>query len=141
MEVLLEKTLIISAVCVGLRMASSKRMFLYFLRLPYDLYKKGLKEENKYLKFIKKSVPSYDPKSIKSNSKLINDTKRIIIFHKTMIYILKPLIGCVTCMASTYTLAIDWFYYGQCDRYTALLIFMVACLNTLAYALFEKLSK
>ena len=133
MEALLIKSLIISLVCVGLRMVSSKGMIFYFLRWPYDRLQKHLKKEKKFLKFLKKAttVPKIP----------VTTTEKIILFYKTLIYILKPFIGCVTCMASVYSLAIDWHYYGHCDRYKVLLIFMVACLNTLFYTLFEKLNK
>jgi len=95
---ILEKTLIISLFCVGLRVISSEGMILYFIRKPYE---KG--------------------------SKL---TKAI----------LKPIIGCVTCFAGIWTIIIELSYYSL-SKYTILTIFMVACLNSIIYALYEKLIK
>jgi len=94
---ILEKALIISLFCVGLRIISSEGMILYFIRKPYE---KG--------------------------SKL---TKAI----------LKPIIGCVTCMSGIYTIIIELSYYSI-SKWTILTIFIVAAFNSIIYALYELIS-
>jgi len=56
-------------------------------------------------------------------------------------YILKPVIGCGTCMASVWTIVIELGYYNNTFNAELIIIaFMVAALNSLIYAYFEKLS-
>lgn len=52
-------------------------------------------------------------------------------------HIMKPIIGCCTCMASVWVIVIDYFYFNSLNKWTVLIIFVVACLNSLFYATFE----
>mgnify|MGYP007059577415 CR=1 FL=1 len=60
---------------------------------------------------------------------------------KVITYLLKPVIGCTTCMASVWTLVIDAFYFERLNKWTILTIFIVACLNSIIMALYERISK
>ena len=56
-------------------------------------------------------------------------------------YILKPVIGCGTCMASVWTIAIEIGYYNNTFTVQSVIIaFIVASLNSIIYAYFEKLT-
>ena len=55
-------------------------------------------------------------------------------------YVMKPFILCTTCMASVWTIAISYSYYSI-SRYTIIQIFIVACLNSIIFAYYEKLNK
>lgn len=125
---LLIKSLIISFAIVGLRIASSKEMVLYFLRAPYDILKRVRKSTND--KFIKNSTERLE--------------LYVYVFWRAIlldlpIYLMKPVIGCVTCMASFWTLVIEHFYFGNIDKWTILTIFVVAAFNSISYAFYEKL--
>jgi len=104
---LLIKAFTISLFCVGLRIASSPGMVLYFLRYPFDLLLE-VKKPNRL------------------NSIAVN--------------ILKPVIGCITCMASVYTILIEVLYYKGLNMQTILLIFVVASMNTIIYTAYNNLN-
>ncbi len=55
------------------------------------------------------------------------------------IYILKPIIGCVTCMASVWSVVISYYFLGGVDKYTILVVFIAAYFNTLLFNLFKHL--
>ena len=54
-------------------------------------------------------------------------------------YILKPVIGCVTCMASVWTLVIEKVFYSGLNKATILIIFIVAALNSIIYGIYQKI--
>lgn len=97
MEQLLIKSLIISLFCVGLRIASSPGMVLYFLRKPFENLE-GWKN-----------------------------------------YLAKPVILCSTCMASVWTIVIEYAYF-ELSIWTILIIFVVAAMNSIIYAFYEILT-
>lgn len=56
-------------------------------------------------------------------------------------YLLKPVIGCGTCMASVWTIVIEFGYYNSTFNIELIIIaFIVAALNSIIYAYFEKLT-
>lgn len=131
LELILLKSIVISLACVGLRIASSKGMLLYFLRMPYEwLTDKTKKEKFSY------NMQATNARGLEVRILIMSRIKKLSI----PIYILKPIIGCVTCMASVYTLLIEHFYFGNIDKWTILIIFIVACLNSIIYAFYEKLT-
>ena len=141
MEILIRSLEISLAIC-GLRIVSSKGMILYFLRMPYEWLQNELKVSKNYLKevrgintedFKNKEPMTYTLDQIKYQKKCIK-----ILNVKT--YLLKPIIGCTTCMASVWTIVIEYSYFDL-TKWSILTIFMVACLNSIFYALFEKLEK
>lgn len=125
MEILI-KSLIISLAIVGLRIVSSPGMFLYFLRMPYEILVNVNKRFNK-------RVP-------KDKAELWVGQFIGLILLRMPVYLLKPIIGCTTCMASVWTIVIDYTYF-ELNKYTILTAFIVAALNSLIYALYVKLDK
>lgn len=116
MEIIIIKSVIISLAIVGLRVVSSRGMILYFLRMPYEW-------------LVENEVKEDWCNSITITNKL----------YTLLIYLLKPIIGCCVCMASVYTIAIDYYYYDL-SKWTVLTIFMVATLNSIIFALYEKIN-
>jgi hypothetical protein len=55
--------------------------------------------------------------------------------------VLKPVIGCGTCMASVWTLAIELGHYHTFTTESVIIAFVVAALNSIFYAYYEKLVK
>ena len=55
-------------------------------------------------------------------------------------YVMKPLLMCVTCFASFYTIVISYFYFEP-SQWTILQVFIVATLNSIIFAYYEKLQK
>ena len=82
MEAILIKSLTVSLFCVGLRIVSSEGMILHFLRKPYE-YLENLKNED--------------------------DISELGNFY---MYLMKPIIGCTTCMASVWSVVIDYYYFN-----------------------------
>jgi len=123
MEYLITKSIIISLAICGLRMVSSKGMILEFLRMPYEWLLCEVEEISKFNK-----LHSID-------STLLETWK-----YKILIYILKPLIGCTTCMASVWTLIIEYSYF-KLSWWSVITVFIVACMNSIIFALYEKLNK
>lgn len=124
---LLFKSLIISLACVGLRLVSDKGMILYFLRWPYDWLHDAKKEAERF----NKEYPST------STTYLIGS--RDIVMYDILMYILKPIIGCVTCMASVYTVIMEIAYY-ELSLWTIPTIFIVATMNSIIFSTYNKLS-
>ena len=60
--------------------------------------------------------------------------------NKALTWILKAVIGCGTCMASVWTIAISFVYYNTLELETIVIIFVVAALNSVIYGIFEKLT-
>lgn len=118
---MIERAIIISLAIVGLRVVSSKGMILYFLRMPYE--------------YCISALDFYDAIYDCNHKARIKK-----IQFKTLIYILKPIIGCCTCMASVYTITIDYYYF-ELTEWTVLSIFMVATLNSIIFSLYERLEK
>lgn len=100
----------ISLATLGFRAITSNGMILYFLRRPFDII-----TENNYLEI---KQPAY---------------KQFIL------YLAKPFITCVTCMASIHTLIWYFVIVGNYDRFTIFVMLMVAFLNTIIWEIYEKL--
>lgn len=162
MEILI-KALVISLFCVGLCIISSPGMIFYFLRMPYD----WLKARNSSIDvLIKVSTDTmkliniyYEKNEKKSDDDITKDgIKRgfndVIKKHNHdltrlrakkrynwLIYVLKPIIGCCTCMASVWTIAIELGYYNTFTLQSIIIAFVVAALNSIIHAYYEKLTK
>ena len=119
MERIIEISVIISFAIVGLRIVSSKGMILHFLRMPYEWLQNPPINRDEYGTMKCYKLEKYFP---------------------LFIYILKPILGCCTCMSSVWTVVISYFFF-ELSQWTILLIFMVAFLNSIFMALYEKLSK
>lgn len=162
MEILI-KALVISLFCVGLRIISGEGMLLYFLRMPFDKIKERNKENIHFIEEIKKLLSTMG----KEYNKILelsdaDATKEFmskgfedgIKFHKTklkelrnhktkdwLLYIMKPVILCSTCMASFWTVVIELGYYNTFTLQSIIIVFVVAALNSIIHASYEKLSK
>lgn len=123
MEILI-KSLIISLFCVGLRIISSPGMLLYFLRMPFDYYK----NYGVWAKHFEINEDFELPNKIKNRYNLAT-------------YLLKPIIGCGTCMASVWTVAIELGYYNTFTIQSVIIAFVVAALNSIIHAYYEQLNK
>jgi hypothetical protein len=171
---LFQISLFISLFCVGLRIISSPGLILYFLRKPYDNLNTELKRIVANVTNIDKDIANHEEAKEKikltaaiKNQELSADQKgRIIIIQKHIddqwvergkmvmkqkpvinkINILKPIIGCGTCMASVWTLI--WFipglYLAELNLNVLFIfptMFIVAAMNSLFYALYELMTK
>jgi hypothetical protein len=58
------------------------------------------------------------------------------LLTKVLINVLKPVIGCITCMASVWSLVISYCFY-RVDYSIIVVIFMSAALNTLLYKIYD----
>lgn len=77
--------------CLGLRIASDEGQLLYFLRKPFDLASYYIQIEQEKLKLWENFPPE----------KPVSDVlKKSLRQHKLILNIGKPLIYCITCMAS-----------------------------------------
>ncbi len=129
MDYILTKSILISLAIVGLRIVSSKGMILHFLRMPYEWVLKELD-------------------LIENNDDYSNDSDSLgtligKLSYGLMLLImklpLKAIIGCVTCMSGLYTVLIDYAYF-KLSWHTLLTVFIVACLNSIIFALYELIS-
>jgi len=160
-------TIMISLFCVGLRIISSKGMIFYFIRKPYEWLDKhidNLKEHKtgdvEHRENIKKELAEAIESSVLGSGrkggdeeyqrieKILRDMD-VIIFKTSMSLlrakiakcILKPIIGCTTCMASVWTVV--WYtfvngYGGDTTDFVIVLVMMgAAFLNTVFYSLYE----
>ena len=151
-------TIVISLFCVGLRIISSKDMILYFLRKPYEKLDTFIKRESGGLENDKEHRESLRDKydemweneedflreekcesimvDIQKMDEIIVGTIEKLIFATLGHFILKPIIGCVTCMASVWTVV--WYYFTNgFDIYIITVAGGVAFLNTILYSLYE----
>jgi len=164
MEKLLLVALLISMFCVGLRIISSKGMIFYFLRIPYEKMidrKKVLKEliqsqrtaADHMRKVFKDSLKEDDNEKSEKFLKTAEDLEKtayeyerdydpVIKRLSIMIYLLKPVIGCGTCMASVWTIVWWWLMMDEpFSQFFVLTAFVVATLNSLIFALYEVMTK
>jgi len=165
MNNLLLITFAISLFCVGLRIISSNsKMIFYFLRKPYDKADEkrvGFKESlnkielaiasnmDKILKYEKSKMASAANSkeiALKNNRKLMDSLENGRKYSRRnmiLFMVLKPVIGCCTCMASVWTLVLfvpfaaiaeyESFYYLEIIPAA----FIVAAKNSLIMSLFE----
>ena len=140
MQELLLKSLTISLFCVGLRIVSSKGMVLYFIRWPYDKFKELLAEEVKLKEDFLYHLKAGNG-NVEDLKKGIRAASYAIGFERCLIYLLKPVIACSTCMASLWTILLDYFYFNALGKSTIIIIFVCACLNSIIHAVYDKLIK
>lgn len=154
--------LIISLASLGFRAISSKGMIFYFLRQPFDKVSDKVKqneldkeilsikimEAQKKLDFCLKNHESIAHiVTIKNRRELEDLVSQHSNFksaksYKAILYLAKPILLCSTCMASVHTLI--WFKHVSGEEYTlniVLIMLVVAFMNSVLYAMFEKLKK
>jgi len=126
MDILI-KSLIISLACTGLRISSDKGMILYFLRWPYEYLQQCKKDSDHACTTYPSTSATY----------LISSRDRVM--YQFLIYILKPLIGCITCMASVYTIVMELTFWNL-SWWTIPTIFIVATMNSIIFSTYNKLT-
>lgn len=157
----------ISLFCVGLRIISSKGMILHFLRGPYELLKDKHKTKAAILMQLRfqmeQAKKAFDLAFLQVGKGVTNegiqelmnqltnkqeefenyraDNKNFLMYAKIGIYLLKPIIGCGTCMASVWTVV--WFLVMEItfDYKFFLIAFMTAAMNALIYATYEMIER
>jgi hypothetical protein len=67
-------------------------------------------------------------------------TKKTIGKTELFIYLLKPVIGCCTCMASVWTLVLLPIFYTGIDFKIPVIMLIVAAFNSLIYAAYERIT-
>jgi len=160
-------SLVVSLFCVGLRFISSKGMILYFLRQPYEKLENRLKHKkstkailhsnfntfkNELDRLLNLPLEEQDQKRIvttqhavieskSSYDEYLRKTNWIILVMNVTLYILKPIIGCGTCMASVWTIV--WWTYMDLEWTPRifLVMFIAAAGNTLVIQLFDLMKK
>ena len=128
---IIQQSIIISFAIVGLRIVSSKGMVLHFLRFPYDVITNRLKNER-----FSFDMQSTNDRGLEVRAIILKRIKK----YNILIHLLKPIIGCCTCMASFYTIVISHYYF-ELSQWTILQIFIVAFLNSILFATYNKLIK
>ncbi len=131
---LLLNIVLTSGFCIGLRIVSGTvngdPMILCFLRWPYDWLQGELKHINgTRIKLTRHRCSEQK----KWNKTLVN----------SLIYLLKPIIGCVICMSAVHTLTV-WYLLHGTELFTldntgliVINIFCTAALNTILYYIAE----
>lgn len=113
-----ETIILITMASLGFRCITDKGMIFYFLRKPVDNWKK-----------------------IVENMKDL--TKKEDVFFRrcfqVLIYCMKPIILCGTCMSSVHTLIWWPILQGEYNAFTIVTMLSVAFLNTFLYLIIEKL--
>lgn len=160
------KSLIISFACIGLRIISSPGMILYFLRMPFDKLKEGNAENKHIIGNCRSKIEQaefgindtindkhIDPKgdwgrNLMKGYRLQIESLKLDILklerrktYNWLLYAMKPVILCVTCMSSAWTIVIELGYYNTLSLQSVIIAFVVAALNSIIYASYEKLTK
>ena len=127
-----ETILLITFASLGFRAITDKGMILYFIRSPFDRLSDRKKEiDIRILKIAEES--SEDSVEFKDVFKSFS--------IKFVLYMMKPVMLCSTCMASLHTLL--WYYLLnlQFNMLTIVVMLSVAFLNTLLWSLTQLISK
>jgi len=155
---MIKLALIISFSSLGFRCITGKGMILYFLRKPFDDMSNRLKthkaKREKWEGYIAsrhetitkhgKNIPEIHTKGFKDDIEMAKQellelgSKR---YYEIILYIMKPILLCSTCMASVHTLI--WFPYltGHISWDIVLVSLIVAFFNTLFYSIVEIIQK
>lgn len=117
--------------CLGWREVTDKGNILYFLRKPFE----GLYDKIENYKFI-----------LKDGCYLMHDDfpnyERRIIWCKFLLYIAKPTVLCITCMASVWGATVFIYFNGISTHLIGYLIFnciSASFIQTFIYKLYNKL--
>lgn len=123
---------IITFASLGFRAITGKGMILYFLRSPFDR-----------LAEIKKEIDELMLTALDEKGAEAIPTRSIIVAYsiRFILYIMKPVLLCSTCMASVHTLV--WFklFNLSYDAEMIAVMLSVAFLNTLLWSCVELVQK
>lgn len=118
--------------CLGLRIVTDKGQLLYFLRKPFDDMKDEIEvNENKI--------------EIHKFAKQIKEMEMCELMNKMnrqLLYLFKPILLCVTCLASVW--GVTWFILLNgisidLIKFMVLNSFIAAFINTFIWNLYERL--
>lgn len=155
---ILHVALLISLASLGVRAITDKGMILYFLRKPFDKKQDRLNEWNQLTdelvdleSFIAKEEESefVMQERTKAQANLSHvrvrlaeiEDESMIGIDEIILYIMKPIFLCSTCMSSVHTL-IWWSVIDFPWNYNVVLVMLiVASLNTLIWLTVEALRK
>lgn len=99
--------------CLGLRVVTDEGKLLYFLREPFDYSYKQYEYKTELLKLA----------AIRQDKSSVDELKSSLLRHKLIVYIGKPLITCITCMASIWGISVFVTLNGLNENLIAPLIF------------------
>lgn len=113
--------------CLGLRIVTEQRQLLYFLRKPFENLSQLIKDKEDLLKWTDNT----------SHLKMYDEIEVLKIKY----YITKPLIMCITCLASVW--GVTWFIIlngasVELIKYMVLNCFIAAFIQTFIWNLYEK---
>lgn len=113
--------------CLGLRIVTDKGQLLYFIRKPFENLSQLIKDKEELLKW------TSDTEHLKAYDE--------IEVLKIKYYITKPLIICITCLASVWGLT--WFILlngssVELIKYMVLNTFIASFIQTFIWNLYEK---
>lgn len=147
-------SLLISLATLGIRAITGKEMIFYFLRKPFDNLSERLTRRNSLIdemSSLQKRINSQKQFKLKDYNDIEKRITEVLIEidfidrhhnlkrHETILYIMKPIIICSTCMASVHTL-VWWYVIGfEWDYRVILVMLIVAILNTIGWLMVEVL--
>lgn len=156
-----ETIILISMASLGFRCITDKGMIFYFLRQPFDKIserKKAIEKEileakklqETYQKIVDSNIKEFGKDHLytsmyKDHQSKILAARTIIVMSQSpakydwLIYCMKPVILCGTCMSSVHTLIWWPILVGEYTLFTIVTMLSVAFLNTLLYLIIEKL--
>lgn len=156
-----ETIILISMASLGFRCITDKGMIFYFLRQPFDKIserKKAIEKEileakklqETYQKIVDSNIKEFGKDHLytsmyKDHQSKIFAARTIIVMSQSpakydwLIYCMKPVILCGTCMSSVHTLIWWPILVGEYTLFTIVTMLSVAFLNTLLYLIIEKL--
>lgn len=160
--------LLISLASLGFRVITGKGMIFYFLRKPFDEIGKTYKQLKGNKEGIEATIRDFTEDIIGINKKpdnwqdFNNRTKKEVLIDwrkklkdaeaklkrlkkyrltPVIIYLMKPVILCSTCMASVHS--IIWFPYlvGEYNKDIIIVALIAAILNTVIFTAFELMTE
>lgn len=156
-----ETIILITMASLGFRCITDKGMIFYFLRKPFDKIserKKAIEKEileakklqETYQKIVDSNIKEFGKDHLstsmyKDHQSKIFAARTIIVMSQSpakydwLIYCMKPIILCGTCMSSVHTLIWWPILVGEYTLFTIVTMLSVAFLNTLLYLIIEKL--
>lgn len=151
-----ETIILISMASLGFRCITDKGMIFYFLRQPFDKIsdrKKHVSLQIENMVKFREVLRSKYPKELDIDEMqkevgkiqrrvdyfLKEERSKMRVFNDWLIYCMKPIILCTTCMSSVHTLIWWPILVGEYTLFTIVTMLSVAFLNTLLYLIIEKL--
>lgn len=119
--------------CLGLRIVTDKGQLFYFLRKPFDKLKDTIEiNSQRSASLLQFNPMNAEIKKLKRNNKIFD----------VVLYAMKPVLLCVTCLASVW--GVTWFIILndvsiELIKFMVLNSFIAAFTNTFIWNLYERL--